>query len=84
MNLKIVTHTNQLICEQCVATLPEEHAGGGQHHFVCMMRTVSHQDCAVTELALIPQRPQLLHQLAAVVWELHHCAQQPRRENVAF
>ncbi len=48
-------------------TLPEEHAGGGQHQLVRTVRAVSHQDGAVTEVALLPQSPQLLHQLAAVV-----------------
>lgn len=52
--------------------LPEEHTGGSQHQFVCAMRALSYQDGAVTEVALLPQGPQLLHQLAAVVWQLHH------------
>lgn len=48
-------------------TLPEEHAGGSQHQFMCSVRVVSHQDGAVTEVALLPEGPQLLHQLSAVV-----------------
>ena len=48
-------------------TLPEKHAGCSQHQFMCTVRAVSHQDGAVTEVALLPQGPQLLHQLAAVV-----------------
>ena len=55
-----------------VLTLPEEHAGGSQHKFMCSVMTVSHKDGAVTEVALLLQGPQLLHQLAAVVGELHH------------
>ncbi len=47
--------------------LPEQHAGGSEHQFMCSVRAVSHQDGAVTEVALLPQGPQLLHQLAAVV-----------------
>ena len=39
---------------------------------MCAVRAVSHQDGAVTEVALLPQGPQLLHQLAAVVRELQH------------
>lgn len=48
-------------------TLPEEHAGGGQYQFMCAVRAVSNKDGAVTEVALFPQGPQLLHQLAAVI-----------------
>lgn len=33
---------------------------------------LSHQDGAVAEVAFLPQSPQLLHQLAAVVGQLHH------------
>ena len=32
---------------------------------------LSHQDGAVAEVALLPQSPKLLHQLAAVVGQLH-------------
>lgn len=54
------------------STLPEEHAGGGQYDFVSRVGTVSHPDGAVTEQTLLPQGPQLLHQLPAEVRELHH------------
>lgn len=33
---------------------------------------LSHQNGAVAEVALLPQSPQLLHQLTAVVGQLHH------------
>lgn len=52
--------------------VPEEHAGGGQQQLVSTVGGLSHQDGAVAEVALLPQRPQLLHQLAAVVGQLHH------------
>ena len=48
-------------------TLPEEHAGGSQYQFMGAVGAVPHQDGAVTQVALPPQGPQLLHQLAAVV-----------------
>lgn len=48
---------------------------------MCVVRAVSHQDGAVTEVALFPQCPQLLHQLAAVVRQLYHCLM-PRRWEV--
>lgn len=62
--------------------VPEEHAGGGQKQLVSTMGGFSHQDGAVAEVALLPQRPQLLHQLTAVVGQLHHSVSVKCQDNL--
>lgn len=47
---------------------------------MCAVGAVAHQDGAVAEVSLLPQGPQLLHQLAAVVRQLQHrCEGRPPR-----
>lgn len=61
--------------------VPEEHAGGSQQQLVSTVGGLSHQDGTVAKVALLPQRPQLLQQLAAVVGQLHHSVSVKRQDD---